>query len=97
MKNETGFYHFRCWRGGERKVVGEQLSIFEYQAFIHDGWHIVGFDGRRGTVCILIQDMTITRLDCLAYAIAFMDGQLVNINVNLKDLTSTTTAVTPPP
>jgi hypothetical protein len=97
LNNQTGHYHFRVWRGGSGKLVGHQLSIFEYEAWRNAGWKISGFDGRRGNVVILFDDFTITRLDMLAFAIKFMEGQLVNVHIDLRTLTSTITPIIPPP
>lgn len=97
MNNQTGFYHFRCWSNDLNKLVGQQLSIFEYQAWVNEGWQITSFTGRRGVVCIVIDDNRITRDNLLSFAIQFMNGGLINVAVNLKDFTSTTSAVIPPP
>jgi len=97
MKNQTGFYHFRCWVSPKDKLVGEVLSIFEYQAWVNEGWKVTGFDGRRGTVCIVTNDDRITRENLLSFASQFMQGKLINVAVNLKDLTYSTSPVTPPP
>ena len=78
-------------------MVGDQLTLAAYQAYIREGWRVSGFDGHRGVVCILVQDCTITRLECLAFAIKFMEGTLINVSVDLRNLTSTITAVIPPP
>ncbi len=64
---------------------------------MNDGWHIIGFPGHRGTVCVLIEDMTITRKDCLAFAIKFMEGKLKRIDIDLNKLTATESVVIPPP
>jgi len=97
LNNQTGYYHFRVWRGKDKTLVGQQLSIYEYQAYINAGWHIISFQGLRGTVLILIEDMCITKIDCLQYAIAFMEGKLTEINVNLNTGERTTRPVEPPP
>lgn len=95
--NKTGYYHFRCWRNAVGRIVGQQLSIFEYQAWINEGWRISGFDGRRGVVCILTDDLTITRLELLSYTICFMEGNLVTLAIDLENFTSTIEPVIPPP
>lgn len=95
--NETGFYHFRCWKGRDRQVIGQKLSIYEYQAYINAGWHLTSFPGRRATILILIEDLTITRADILQFAINFMEGKLIEISYDLDRCTTTRTNVHPPP
>lgn len=79
------------------EILGQALSIFEYQAYINSGWHIISFQGARGTVLTLIEDMTITRIDCLKFAILFMEGKLSEITVNINTGDRSIKPVSPPP
>jgi len=97
MNNETGFFHFRVWKDQSGKLIGQQLSIFEYTTWIKLGWHLTSFAGRRATIAILSEDMTITRIHMLEYAIAFMDGNMLEMRFDLAELTTETRPVKPPP
>jgi hypothetical protein len=78
-------------------MIGQQLSIFEYQAFLNWKWKINAFPGRRGTVLVLADDMTITRQECLDFAVKFMEGNLIEISIDLKTLERTQQRINPPP
>lgn len=91
------FYYAVVWRGEGDVLIGEILDIERYQDRIYQGYRLHSFTGRKATVCVLDNDRTIERIHKLDFATMFMRGAYVTISVNLRDLTSTTTAGSPPP
>lgn len=91
------FYYAQIWRDNKGAIIGEIIDIKEYVALLRGGLRLHSFTGRTATVCLLDEDVTITREMKLDFAIIFMKGRYVTITVNLKDLTSTTTTGSPPP
>jgi len=93
----TPFYYANVWHGGDGKIVGEIIPLDHYQRLLKMGYKLWSFTGRTATVCIVTNDFPVTREIALDFAVMFMKGRYVTVNVDLKNLTSTTTAGSPPP
>ena len=91
------FYYANIWHGGNKKIVGEIIPLDHYQQLLKQRYTLWSFTGRTATVCIVTNDPQVTRLIALDFATMFMKGTYVTISVDLKELTSTTTAGSPPP
>jgi hypothetical protein len=91
------FYYAKVWKGQGDKLNGQILDIEEYLFLLKKGHILFSFTGRKATVCVLTENSLITRLQALDFATMFMRGTYVTISVDLKNLTSTTAAGTPPP
>jgi hypothetical protein len=91
------FYYVKVWCGLGKSLNGTLINIQEYQSLLHSGYVLHSFTGRVATVCVVSQDLGITRIQKLDFATIFMKGEYVTISVDLKNLTSTTTIGKPPP
>lgn len=93
----TPYHYARIWRGLDKKIIGQILTLPEYQTDLKLGATLWSFTGRRATVCIVTFENDVYRETALDFAIMFMKGTYVTITVDLANLPSTTTNGSPPP
>jgi hypothetical protein len=85
------FYYLLAWPSGAGGVNFIELDFDSYQERFRMKQKLFSFNGETANVCVVTDEEKFTRQQALKAASCFMEGSYVRIDVNLKDLTSTTT------
>lgn len=80
------FFHYSIWKNANDKVIGRELSIFEWIASKKRDCMQWDFKGKTAHCFVTTDDNDIDRKEALDFCIKAMAGDFITVEVDLKEL-----------